>query len=177
MSDDDAAHRLSIGGRALDNDVRAHSPQHIDDRRPRRIQSDVADSHFGGRKRRRSHHPERRGRDITRDVQIGGMRVLSSVNRDGQPGAVHIDAEQLQPLLGVVARLHRFGDAGFAVRMESGQEHRALDLCAWHIGLKRDRTEGRSALDGQRRPPVVRRNAGTHPLERDDDAAHRTAAQ
>jgi hypothetical protein len=61
--------------------------------------------------------------------------------------------------------------------MESREEDAALDLRAWHIRLEIDRFQMIRAHDRERRPSFVGGNPRAHPLERDDDPAHRPAAQ
>jgi hypothetical protein len=71
----------------------------------------------------------------------------------------------------------RLEHAGRPVRVETGQQHGGLHLGARDVRLEDDRLDGGGAVNGQRRRTGVRRDAGAHALERNDDPAHRPAAQ
>ena len=106
------------------------------------------------------------------------MQPLAAGNRDGQsPFCLDVDAERGERPLGVVACLRRFGDRGRPLRVQPGQQDRALHLRARHLGpMRRWRGVPRresSAAHGRRSP----RSGAPIRVERLDDAAHRTAGQ
>ena len=95
---------------------------------------------------------------------------------DRQAVTVERYAERGQCPLRMIPCCGGLDDDGLARRMEAGQQHAALHLCAGDVGPVGDALK-RGALDRQRRPPVVRMDGRPHFGQRGDDPAHRPAGQ
>ena len=101
---------------------------------------------------------------------------LSAVDRDRETVDLDREAERGERPFRVVARLGRLGDGGRAVRVEPGEDDRALDLGARHLRYIGDRAE-RRAVDRERRVAIDRVDARTHQAERFHHPAHRPSRQ
>ena len=117
--------------------------------------------------------PERRARDVTRDRQRPRVKALAALDFDAGPVADRRRAERLERMFGMVARRRRLDHPRAPGRMESRQQHAALDLGARHLRLVCNPVQRRrrrwSAAGGRRRPSIRR----SHPRQRLDDPPHR----
>ena len=151
----DAAIGSAVGARPLiDVDIRAHSAQHVDDRGSRRIQADAFDGHLEPAAPLRP--PSRRPRRKCRRAPAARRHARADPrDGDGQPVAADVDTERFEAAFRMVTCLQCLGDARFAIRVQSGEQDRALDLSAWHLGLEVDGAQRGGALDRQRRTAVL----------------------
>ena len=149
------------------------------DRRARRVQADVLDLDLRARERPRP-PPARTPPTRCRPARDRSGRAAAGRPRRSTPCRVRStsDAERGERPLRMVARGRRLDDARRAVGVEAGEQHRALDLGARHVGL-----DSRSAcrcralrrVSGGR--PSVGLDPRAHARQRLDDAAHRAARQ
>ena len=79
--------------------------------------------------------------DVPGDFQPPPGQPLSARDRDLESATFDPRAERAQGALRMIARGRRFDDARRAVRLEPGQQHAALDLCARHFRCVADGPE------------------------------------
>ena len=175
--DPDAAAGLAPGGvRDVHLDVGSGAPQDVEERGARRIQADRFEGDVGLGNRGRGDGPESGGRRIPGHRQRQRAERRAAGDADGAVGAGHRRAERLERPLGVVPRRRPLANPRDAPGVQAGQQHRALHLCAGDRRGIGDALQG-AAPDTQRRAPVSGVDVPAHPLQRVDDAPHRTALQ
>ena len=132
--DDDRTARLAgVDADLFHANVGAEAPQHVDERRPRRIQAHVVDFDARSGKQGRSNHPIRRGREVAWNRKAARRQVLQTGNRGGASPTLDADAECRECPLRVIARLDRLSYGRDAVREQTGEQDGALHLCARHV--------------------------------------------
>ncbi len=155
--------------------VGAGPPQHVEQRRARGVEADLADLHRRPGQPARGHAEERTGRRIAGHAQgqtAGQARPPADGEASGN-GAIEDDPERRQRPLGVIARRLRLDDRGRPRGAKTGQQDGALDLGARHFRRVCDAGQG-PAADAERRPPALGgADVGPHRRQRRDHAAHR----
>ena len=150
LDDDRPARLAGVGGRDLHRDARAEAAQHVDERGARRVEADVFDFDPGAGNGGCGDHPERRRREIAGHRQRLSLQALSPGDRYGRAVDRDRTPESCNRSLGVVAGRRRLADAGRALGVQTGQQHRAFHLRARRLGFVCNGVQSR-AVDGQRR--------------------------
>ncbi len=163
-------------GRDLHLDAGAEAAQDPEKRGARRVQPDVLDLDSRPWQGGGSDQPEGRRREVARHLETLPLKPLSTGHRYAVAVDVDASAEGGERSFGVVAGRRRLEHARRPVRVQTGQQHGALDLGGGGFRLVRNGVQPRS-LDGQRRVAVGGLNAGAHALEGRHDATHRAPRQ
>ena len=152
-------------------DVGAHAPENVDDGTPGRVRADPFErsSASGWIDAATSQNAARGrvGRDGLVDRRHGGRsRDAHGVAAVGRGVLVHGDAPGPKHPLGVVARRDLFRDPRLAVRGETREQDRRLQLRARDGRLVVDRGQRRAAGDRERQQRAPRRPAKRAPIAR-----------
>ena len=104
------------------------------------------------------------------------MQGLAAFNRYPVGDAIHANTKRREGQFRMITCGDALVNCCAAVGMESGQEHRALDLRAWHVRREFQGRQG-AARDRHRQAPVVGLEAGAHLRQGRDHTLHRPPAQ
>ena len=122
-------------------------------------------------------HEERGRREIARHFQRARLETLRRRQADFAVRRVDAAAEAEQHALGVIARDGRLDHGRLALRVETGEQHRGLDLRAGDGQLVADAAQACAAADPHRRLARCRFDARAHLAQRRRDALHRPLHQ
>ena len=143
-----------------------------------RVQADLLQAQLGAGNDAGGDQVERRRGKIGRHYDVRGAQALAAPQARLARREFDVHAERGQHAFGVVAGRVGFHHAGFALRVQAGQQHGRLDLCAGHRRGEVDAMQRLAAMHLQRRRAVVLGiDPCAHLRQRAGDTAHRAAGQ
>ena len=104
--------------------------QHVQKHSACGIQQQGVDHEIAFGKQRRCAQEERRRRNVAGYGSFNCLQPLAAGNAHAVFAPIYLRSKSAQSYFAMIARPHRFLNAGFAISKESGEQKRSLDLSA-----------------------------------------------